>query len=911
VEQQEFSQKLQALRQRVAVLRGHDGPTAAEGPVEHILWEELQTSLEELRVAEEELRQQGDELLASRQTVEAQRQRYQDLFEFAPDAYLVTDLGGTIWEANRAAAETLGTSQKFLQRKPLVVFVAEEQRIAFRRKLDQLGRAEQPEEWELRLHKRNGDWLEVAARAAPIRPGEGRPHGLRWLLRDISARKWAEEQVRSVNKRLEERVRERTQQLEENNRQLDALLAREREARAQAEAAEKRFHDLVQGLDAIVWEAELATGRFTFVSRRAEQLLGYPVERWLAEPDFWVNLIHPDDREQTIACYHSAADEERSHDFEYRAVAVDGRVVWLREAVYVVKDASGWVCQLRGLMLDVTARKQLEEALHARIERLTFLAHAANHLLFNDQPREFIKHLYGLLAAHLGLDVYCYHIIEEEGRTLRLDSQSGLSEACAKDFERLAFGEGVSGRAASERRRVQVEDIQHTADPALRRQHVAGMMAYAAFPLVARDRLLGTLAFGTRRRSHFEPDELELMQTVCDQIAMAMERLRLIAESQLRAADLAEADRRKDEFLAMLAHELRNPLAPIRNALAILEEGADAATIAQARQVAERQVRHMAHLVDDLLDVSRITRGKINLQKEPVDLATAVGRAVESARPLISARGHTIHVTLPPEPVSLLADPTRLEQILDNLLSNAAKYTEPGGRIGVSAERQGDEAVLRVRDTGVGIAPEMLPRVFDLFAQAERSLDRAEGGLGIGLTLVRSLVELHGGSVQANSDGLGHGSEFVVRLPAAGAAARRADQPSATAPGSGGPSAARRILVVDDNVDAAQSLATLLKLWGHEVAVAHDGAGALEAARTQPPDVILLDIGLPGMSGLEVARQIRQEPRRPLLVALTGYGQEQDRRRSVEAGFEAHLVKPVDLRELRRLIAAAPAGRDR
>jgi PAS domain S-box-containing protein len=907
VEEKEFAQKLLALRQRVAGMSGHEGPSARAGLPEGLLWEELQTSLEELRVAEEELRQQGEELLASRQTIEAQRQRYQDLFEFAPDAYLVTDLGGMIWEANRAAAEALGASQKFLVRKPLVVFVAEEQRIAFRNKLDRLARAEGPEEWELRLRQRNGDWLEVAARAAPIRHGTGRPHGLRWLLRDISARKRAEEQVRSLNKTLEQRVRERTQQLEEKNRQLDELLAREREARAQAEAAEKRFYDLVQGLDAVVWEADAATWRFTFVSRRAEQILGYPAARWLDEPDFWINLVLSEDRARVIACCRTATDDGRDHDIEYRAIAIDGRVVWLRDVVYVVRDVGGRACQLRGLMLDVTARKQLEEALHARIARLTFLAHAANHLLFNDQPREFIKHLYGQLAVHLGLDAYCYHVLEEEGRALRLDSQSGLPDAAVKDLERLAFGEGVSGRAAAERRHIEAEDIQHAGDSALGPLHVTGMTTYAAFPLLARDRLLGTLAFGTCRRSCFEPDELELMQTVCDQIAMAMERLRLIAESQLRAADLAEADRRKDEFLAMLAHELRNPLAPIRNALAILEEGADGATSAQARDVAERQVRHMAHLVDDLLDISRITRGKINLQKEPVDLAAAVSRSVEAARPVLSARRHTLSVALPQTPVSLLADPTRLEQILDNLLSNAAKYTEPGGRIDLAAERHGDEAVLRVRDTGVGIAPEMLPRVFDLFAQAERSLDRAEGGLGIGLTLVRSLVELHGGSVQAYSAGLGHGSEFVVRLPAAGDAARRVDLPASPAPGPGEPAAVRRVLVVDDNLDAAQSLATLLKLWGHEVTVAHDGAAALEAVRARASDVILLDIGLPGMSGLEVARQVRGNPERPLLVALTGYGQEQDRRRSIAAGFDCHLVKPVDLRELRRLIAAAPA----
>jgi CheY-like chemotaxis protein/two-component sensor histidine kinase len=315
-----------------------------------------------------------------------------------------------------------------------------------------------------------------------------------------------------------------------------------------------------------------------------------------------------------------------------------------------------------------------------------------------------------------------------------------------------------------------------------------------------------------------------------------------------------------------------------------------------------RQVGHLARLVDDLLDVSRITRGKVDLRKEQVPLETLVARAVEAARPLIDARHHEMTVSLPPEPVHLNADPTRLVQVLGNLLNNAAKYTEEGGRIWLTASREGSEAVVRVRDTGIGIPSHMLPKVFDLFTQDDRTLDRAEGGIGIGLTLVRSLVELHGGSVVATSSGPGHGSEFVVRIPALPYDPRRprsdtgADQ-TPWAPPS-------RVLIVDDNVDSAESLAMLLNLTGHSVRTAHDGPSAIEAAREHRPDVVLLDIGLPRMDGYEVARRLRQEPDMPavLLIAMTGYGQEEDRRKTREAGFDFHLVKPVDADELTRVL---------
>jgi PAS domain S-box-containing protein len=372
---------------------------------------------------------------------------------------------------------------------------------------------------------------------------------------------------------------------------------------------------------------------------------------------------------------------------------------------------------------------------------------------------------------------------------------------------------------------------------------------------------------------------------------------------------LRQSDRRKDEFLAMLAHELRNPLAPILNALHIMRLGRNNPnSVEESRAVIERQVRHMVRLIDDLLDLSRITRGKIQLRKQPVDLAQVIQSAVESSRPAIDAAGHELAVSLPEKPVIIEADPTRLSQVLLNLLNNAAKYTEPHGKIWVSAKVQGDQLAISVRDTGVGIPSEMLPNIFEMFAQVDRSLERSQGGLGIGLSLVRGLVRLHGGTVTARSEGPGRGSEFVIRLPLpavppAGVMARAPAQASSMAHVE-----PRRILVVDDNVDGARSLEKLLKMLGHEVAVTHDGYAALDEARRFRPDIVILDIGLPGMNGYEVARHLRKMPemRDMLLVAMTGWGKDEDRRKSMEAGFNAHLVKPVELPDLQALLSNAP-----
>ena len=374
------------------------------------------------------------------------------------------------------------------------------------------------------------------------------------------------------------------------------------------------------------------------------------------------------------------------------------------------------------------------------------------------------------------------------------------------------------------------------------------------------------------------------------------QRKELERELRDRLHELAEADRQKNEFLAMLGHELRNPLAPMRNALHILKMPAASASMAdQARDIIDRQLQHLVRLVDDLLDVSRIVRGKVQLRKELIDLREPVRRAAETALPVIDARGHNLAVKLPDAAIWVEGDLVRLSQVIANLLTNAAKYTDRAGSIAISAETEGQSAVVRVRDSGIGISPELLPRIFDLFVQGDRTLERAQGGLGIGLTLVRRLVELHQGTVAASSAGAGRGSEFVVTLPIAPAAAG-AGATAFSPEQADGSTAGSRVLVVDDNVDACESVAMILRAYGFDVRCLHDGPSVLSTALLWCPDVIVLDIGLPGMSGFEVAVQLRQHAqlRRTPLAALTGYGQEEDQRRSAQAGFDLHLTKPVD-----------------
>jgi signal transduction histidine kinase len=381
-----------------------------------------------------------------------------------------------------------------------------------------------------------------------------------------------------------------------------------------------------------------------------------------------------------------------------------------------------------------------------------------------------------------------------------------------------------------------------------------------------------------------------------------------VAERARVELALQEANRNKDEFLAMLAHELRNPLAPILNALQLMRMQPSAPQSHWAQEVIQRQLSYLTRLVDDLLDVSRITRGKITLTREPLEVSSLIMRAVETIQPLLQERDHQLTLQIPPESLRVDADPTRLTQALGNVLGNAAKYTDRGGCIDLICSRRGAQVEIRVRDNGVGIPAELLPRIFDLFTQLDRRSDSSASGLGIGLALVRRLVEMHGGTVTAHSEGAGAGSEFLIRLPLLAEAAQRLAAHPVLADSRYESAVSRRILLADDNADALESLAAVLRLRGHEVFSAPNGAVALETAVRHMPEVALLDIGMPLLDGYEVARRIRLQTwgKAVTLVALTGWGQEADRRRSQEAGFDTHLVKPLDLDKLSALLAQLP-----
>ena len=491
------------------------------------------------------------------------------------------------------------------------------------------------------------------------------------------------------------------------------------------------------------------------------------------------------------------------------------------------------------MLVDMTDRKRAEAAVKTQNERLHLLWELAGVLLSTDDPDAMLRGLLDKIGPPLGVDAYFNYLVDDTGGALRLASCVGIPDQAARSIERLEFGQHICGRVALQRQAIVATHIQQSDDPKAQLAKSFGLRAYACNPLMSDSLLHGTLSFASRTRDQFDPDDLAvLLQTISHYVAVALERLRLLNK-------LRESDHLKDEFLAMLSHELRNPLAPILNAVQILRlQRGESRLQQEAGAIIERQVGQLVHLVDDLLEVSRFSTGRIHLRREQLDMRAVVADGVETARPLIEQRRHTLAVHLPPSPIWIDGDSTRLEQVVVNLLNNAAKYMDEGGQIGLSLQQEGKEAVLQVRDSGVGIAPDVLPRIFDLFTQAERSLARSQGGLGIGLALVKRLVELHGGKV-AVASALGQGSEFVVRLPVVPTAEPRPPSPPTEKAQPTGPSL--RVLVVDDNEDTVASLALLLTESGHDARTAPDGPTALQAALDFRPDVALLDIGLPGL----------------------------------------------------------------
>ncbi len=553
-------------------------------------------------------------------------------------------------------------------------------------------------------------------------------------------------------------------------------------------------------------------------------------------------------------------------------------------------------------------REQEAVILRERSEQLKRLAEAATSInsaidissvlgVVTDEARN-------LIACHLSVTT-----LTADHRPGQVAGRTSLSRNYArwKDYEFKVDEAGVNAEVIRSNRPVRMTQAElegHSgwARSGQRADDHPLMRGYLAAPLVGRDgRNIGLIQLSAKHEGEFTEDDESVLVQLAQMGSVAIENARLYEQ-------LRDADRRKDEFLALLAHELRNPLAPIRNAVQLIRLSTEPAALEQARILIERQLGQMVRLVDDLMDVSRISRNKLELRKERVELSSVVHSAVETIRPLIEQMGHDLTVRLPPQPVVLEADLARLAQVFINLLNNSAKYTERGGHIRLTVEQQGSDVVVAVKDTGIGIPADKLPTVFDLFSQVEGSLSHSQGGLGIGLSLVKRLVEMHDGSVEAESAGPGTGSTFSVRLPVLIAQSRPdgGDDEQEVAPKS-----SLRILVVDDNRDTADSLGTMLRIMGNETQTAYDGEEAVAAAMAFRPEVILLDIGLPKLNGYEACRRIREHlwGEDLVLIALTGWGQEDDVRRSDEAGFDHHMVKPVNPNTLMKLLAGLESAR--
>lgn len=624
--------------------------------------------------------------------------------------------------------------------------------------------------------------------------------------------------------------------------------------------SEAYFAQLVAGVQDYAIFLLDATGHIRSWNAGAERIKGYRAEEILGQH---FSRFYPEEMKASGwpgKELEEAARQGRFEDEGWR-LRKDGTHFWANVVITALRDQAGEVLGFLKITRDLSERKQIEDGLRHSEERFRLLIESVEeYAIFMLDPQGHVMswnvgahRIKGYTAAEIiGRHFSCFYPPDDvaQGKPGR-ELESALRD----------------GQAQDEGWRVRKDGSRFWA-------HVV------ITPVYDSKRQLTGFAKVTRD----------------------------LTERQ-KISSLQEVDRQKNEFLAMLAHELRNPLAPIRNALYILKSPkADAAISLEARELMERQVQHLVRLVDDLLDVSRIMQGRIELKREPLDISTVIAQAVETAKPLMEAQGHKLTIGLPPGPVRVHADLIRLSQALSNILINAAKYSDRNSPVALTTALEGQDVVIKVRDWGVGIAPDMLPRIFDLFVQSDRSLARSQGGLGIGLSLVRKLVELHGGQVTAHSEGPGKGAEFVIRLATLPPApAQSPESPSDGKRHAGSSTGRRRILVVEDNAAAAATLVMILKFWDYDVRVAHDGEEAIALANDYQPHIVLLDMGLPKLDGYQVAGQLRRQPEltNTLIIAITGYGQAEDRRRSREVGVNHHLVKPIDMEELQKLLGEA------
>ncbi len=664
--------------------------------------------------------------------------------------------------------------------------------------------------------------------------------------------------------------------------------------------------------DAII--TKTLDGIITTWNPAAERMYGYRADEVIGQP---VTMLIPDEHsdEEPEILQRLRRGEPVDH-YETVRRCKNGSLIHVSLSVSLIRDSTGRIIGASKIARDITRQKHDQAALREHSQILELLAAAGTSIASALDLQTILQRVTDLGRQLSGAQfgAFFYNVTSQDGASYQLYTLSGAPREAFEKFglprATPVFHTTFSGASV-----VRSHDI--TQDP--RYGQVAphfGMppghlpvRSYLAAPVVARSgEVLGGLFFGHAEPGVFSERAEKLVTGVASQAAIATDNARLYEAAQREIASreaaenrLREADRRKDEFLATLAHELRNPLAPIRQAAALA--GAPGSTEEQKRWshgVIARQVRHMSALLDDLLDIARITRGSFDLRLAPTTLGAIVDAAVETARPTIESRSHALRVDVEHRSAELVGDALRLAQILSNLLTNAAKYTDPGGSITMRATASESEVEFSVTDNGIGIAPDGLADVFQMFTQVKSTRARSDGGLGIGLALARGLVELHGGSIAAHSDGPGRGSEFTVRIPRTLPSASPASSPAQ--PMQSG-AVTHNVLIADDNEDAAQTLAMLLEVFGHRISVAHDGETALRMYQELAPDFALLDIGMPGLDGYEVARRIRRIGKPVTLVALTGWGQAADKARAMEAGFDVHFTKPVDPDRVIELLA--------
>jgi PAS domain S-box-containing protein len=862
----------------ITALRNEGGVLLGFGKVTRDMTERKEAEEKTRRLLQEEAARQASEAsaLEARQAHQEERRHREQLhvtLTSIGDAVIVTDMSGVVtflnpvaqaltgWQPQEAAGQPLGRVFPIINEESRLP--SENPVIKVLREGQVIGLAN-----HTLLIARDGREIPIDDSAAPIRGEDGTIAGVVLVFRDVR-------EARRAAKALREGEARKTAILETA---LDCIITMDDQGR--------------------VVEFNPAAEQ-TFGYRRAE-VLGRPLAELIVPPQL------REQHQRGLAHYFATGEGPvLNRRIEIPAMRADGTVFPVELAITRLPIDGPPV--FTGFIRDLSDRKRVERRRAARLAVTQILAEAAT-------IHDAAHHILAAVCERLGWDVGAFWLVDRPAQILRCAEVWHTATVPAAAFkaaqQQMTFASsvGLPGRIWAGGRPAWIPDLEEDSNfPRKPEALRAGLHGAFGFPVLLDKEVLGVVEFFSHEVREPDEDLLEMVGTIGAQIGLFIERRR--AEEQLaqQNEELAAADRQKNEWIAMLAHELRNPLAPIRNALHIMKmPGATNEAVEQARQMTERQVQHMVRLVDDLLDVSRIMRGRIELRKEPVDLASVVARGAETAQPEIDAQGQQLIISIPPEPLLLEGDPTRLAQVVFNLLHNAAKFSDRSGRIWLTAERQGAGATLRVRDEGAGIPADLLPHIFDLFIQGDRSMERSQGGLGIGLTVVRKLVELHGGIITAHSEGPGKGAEFVVRLPGVleGLEGHR-QEPTEASPRPAQASIARRILVVDDNLDAAESVAMLLGMSGHDVRLAHNGLEALQAAELFQPEVVMLDIGLPGMNGYEVARYLRQHPkfRETLLIAVTGYGQEEDRRRSLDAGFDQHLVKPVDPHALQQVLA--------